>query len=259
MHYEGIKVWKVYKYILIVYTKIILKGGGKMNISQNIKRLRKVHGYTQRELAQILNVRPTAVSAWESGRNKPLMDKVTIMSTLFNVSTSEIVGDSVNNDINLIYNKLNNKRQKCVYNFAKAQLEDQKGKSNNLFEMHRSFHEIKLAGIVSAGTGEFQTDDASKETITYYGTIPAHDYALRVNGDSMSPMLENHQIIFVRKSNGAELHTGQIIVAMLNGDSYVKKIDLNNNCVKLVSLNPKYKPIRVTPTDKFMVQGVVLL
>lgn len=154
---------------------------------------------------------------------------------------------------------LDSNRQKCVYNFAKAQLEDQKGKSDNVFEMHRSFHEIKLAGIVSAGTGEFQTDDAAKETVPYYGTIPAHDYALRVNGDSMSPMLENHQIIFVRKSNGAELHTGQIIVAMLNGDSYVKKIDLNNHCVKLVSLNPKYKPIRVTPTDKFMVQGVVLL
>ena len=27
----------------------------------------------------------------------------------------------------------------------------------------------------------------------------------------------------------------------------------------LVSLNPKYKPIRVTETDKFTVQGVVLL
>lgn len=134
-----------------------------------------------------------------------------------------------------------------------------KGKSDNVFEMRRSFHEIKLAGIVSAGTGEFQADDVANETVPYYGTIPAHDYALRVNGDSMSPMLENHQIIFVRKSNGTELHTGQIIVAMLNDDSYVKKIDLNNHCVKLVPLNPKYKPIRVTETDKFMVQGVVIL
>ena len=44
------------------------------------------------------------------------------MSTLFDVSASEIIGDSVNNDINLIYNQLSNKRQKCVYNFAKAQL-----------------------------------------------------------------------------------------------------------------------------------------
>ena len=66
-----------------------------MNLSQNIKRLRKSHGYTQKDLASILKVKPTSISAWESGRNKPLMDKITIMSTLFGVSTSELVGAQI--------------------------------------------------------------------------------------------------------------------------------------------------------------------
>lgn len=226
-----------------------------INLIVNLRTQRKM---SLSQLAKLTGIAKSSLSRYENGSRQFPVNKVNQFAKALNVSPEYLLGiESVN--ITAIYNQLNNKRQKCVYNFAKAQLEDQKGKSNNLFEMHRSFHEIKLAGIVSAGTGEFQTDDAAKETVPYYGTIPAHDYALRVNGDSMSPMLENHQIIFVRKSNGAELHTGQIIVAMLNGDSYVKKIDLNNHCVKLVSLNPKYKPIRVTPTDKFMVQGVVLL
>ena len=226
-----------------------------INLIVNLRTQRKM---SLSQLAKLTGIAKSSLSRYENGSRQFPVNKVNQFAKALNVSPEYLLGiESVN--ITAIYNQLNNKRQKCVYNFAKAQLEDQKGKSNNLFEMHRSFHEIKLAGIVSAGTGEFQTDDASKETIPYYGTIPAHDYALRVNGDSMSPMLENHQIIFVRKSNGAELHTGQIIVAMLNGDSYVKKIDLNNHCVKLVSLNPKYKPIRVTETDKFMVQGVVIL
>lgn len=42
-----------------------------MNIANNIKKLRKSHGYTQKDLANILQVKPTAISAWESGRNKP--------------------------------------------------------------------------------------------------------------------------------------------------------------------------------------------
>ena len=234
----------------------------KIVVGKMIRFFLDENNMTMKELGKKLGKTESTVSKWISGKSTPLAKDLSKMTNIFNVDIETLLyggQEEILSKIIKATSNLDSNRQECVYNFAKAQLEDQKGKSDNVFEMHRSFHEIKLAGIVSAGTGEFQTDDASKETITYYGTIPAHDYALRVNGDSMSPMLENHQIIFVRKSNGAELHTGQIIVAMLNGDSYVKKIDLNNHCVKLVSLNPKYKPIRVTPTDKFMVQGVVLL
>lgn len=226
-----------------------------INLIVNLRTQRKM---SLSQLAKLTGIAKSSLSRYENGSRQFPVNKVNQFAKALNVSPEYLLGIEPIN-ITAIYNQLNNNRQKCVYNFAKAQLEDQKRKSDNVFEMRRSFHEIKLAGIVSAGTGEFQTDDVANETVPYYGTIPAHDYALRVNGDSMSPMLENHQIIFVRKSNGAELHTGQIIVAMLNGDSYVKKIDLNNHCVKLVSLNPKYKPIRVTPTDKFTVQGVVIL
>lgn len=103
-----------------------------MNIADNIKKLRKSHGYTQKDLANILQVKPTAISAWESGRNKPLMDKVTIMATLFGVSTSDIVGDTFNkNDsilslINETSSQLSPPRQQKVYNFATKELEEQK-------------------------------------------------------------------------------------------------------------------------------------
>ena len=103
-----------------------------MNIADNIKKLRKSHGYTQKDLANILQVKPTAISAWESGRNKPLMDKVTIMATLFGVSTSDIVGDTFNkNDsilslINETSSQLSPPRQQKVYDFAESQLMEQK-------------------------------------------------------------------------------------------------------------------------------------
>ena len=234
----------------------------KIVVGKMIRFFLDENNMTMKELGKKLGKTESTVSKWISGKSTPLAKDLSKMTNIFNVDIETLLyggQEEILSKIIKTTSNLDSNRQECVYNFAKAQLEDQKGKSDNVFEMHRSFHEIKLAGIVSAGTGEFQIDDAANETVPYYGTIPAHDYALRVNGDSMSPMLENHQIIFVRKSNGAELHTGQIIVAMLNGDSYVKKIDLNDHCVKLVSLNPKYKPIRVTETDKFTVQGVVLL
>ena len=103
-----------------------------MNIAENIKKLRKNHGYTQKDLANILQVKPTAISAWESGRNKPLMDKVTIMATLFDVSTSDIVGDTFNKNnsilslINETSSQLTPPRQQKVYDFAKQELQEQK-------------------------------------------------------------------------------------------------------------------------------------
>lgn len=103
-----------------------------MNIAENIKKLRKNHGYTQKDLANILQVKPTAISAWESGRNKPLMDKVTIMATLFDVSTSDIVGDTFNKNnsilslINETSSQLNPPRQQKVYDFANQELQEQK-------------------------------------------------------------------------------------------------------------------------------------
>ncbi|WP_270597443.1 helix-turn-helix domain-containing protein [Enterococcus asini] len=100
-----------------------------MDISQNIKKFRKERGMTQKELADYLEVVPTTISAWELGRNKPLMDKVTIMANLFGVSTSDIVGDTFTEEnINHIFSQLDDTRQVKVLNFAKKELVEQNKK-----------------------------------------------------------------------------------------------------------------------------------
>ena len=222
-----------------------------MNLSQNIKRLRKSHGYTQKDLASILKVKPTSISAWESGRNKPLMDKITIMSTLFGVSTSELVGDTFyKNDINDIYNQLNPDRQQNVYNYADNQLREQ---NNTIVRIPRT--QIKLLGAVSAGTGEELQDDTTE--VDYTGTVPQYDYALQVNGDSMEPLFTDQQIIFVKYSE--EAFNGQIVIAYVDGKAYVKKYHCNEAKCELVSLNSKYDPIDVSGNENFKIKGVVVL
>lgn len=106
-----------------------------MDISQNIKRLRKANGMTQNELAKYLKVVPTTISAWELGRNKPLMDKVTLMADLFGVSTSDIVGDTFEkDDITTVYQQLNDDRKNRVLDFARYQLNEQNKKVVSLHE-----------------------------------------------------------------------------------------------------------------------------
>lgn len=69
-----------------------------MKLSENIKRLRRENKLTQKRLAQILDVAPSAVSAWEIGRNQPLVSKVDQMAQLFGVKVSDLLGDDYTGD-----------------------------------------------------------------------------------------------------------------------------------------------------------------
>lgn len=59
-----------------------------MELKDKIKELRKSKRMTQAELAKKLGIAVTSVSSWERGANKPLMDKIEIMSILFDVPIS---------------------------------------------------------------------------------------------------------------------------------------------------------------------------
>ncbi len=64
-------------------------------LAENIKKYRKANSFTQKSLAEELGIAPTAVSAWELGRNKPLMDNVEHMASLFSISKSQLLGDDL--------------------------------------------------------------------------------------------------------------------------------------------------------------------
>jgi SOS-response transcriptional repressors (RecA-mediated autopeptidases) len=223
-----------------------------MDISQNIKFYRKQKGYTQADLAKLVNVKPTAVSAWESGRNKPLMDKVTLMANVFNVNISQLVGDTFEaNDINPIYSKLDINRKKNVYKYAVSQLDQQ----NNVVELPTN-NEVEIYGAVSAGTGEYLLD-GKPELVEYDGDVPVHDFAVVVNGDSMLPLFDDKQIIFVKKTT--EVRSGQIVIADYDQQAFVKKYVSDESGSRFVSLNKKYDDMPIDENHESSIFGVVVL
>lgn len=169
------------------------------------------------------------------------------------------INNSVINKITKIIMQLTSDEQDQLYHYSMKLLNDKK--DANLSTNHYSdiCTDIKVLGIVSAGTGEFQTGDRVEETVSYYGSVPQHDYALRVNGNSMTPMLEDNQIIFIKKIDGNSIHNGQIVIALLNGQEFVKKIDISKDKLSLVSLNPQYETINISENDSFTIQGIVVL
>lgn len=62
-----------------------------MNIADRIQFLRKQKGYSQEELADKVGVSRQAVSKWESEQSVPDLEKIIVMSELFEVTTDYLL------------------------------------------------------------------------------------------------------------------------------------------------------------------------
>ena len=69
-----------------------------MNLSEKIMLLRKKQGWSQEELANCLNISRQSISKWESGQSQPDIDKIILLSQLFQVTTDYLLLDQENEE-----------------------------------------------------------------------------------------------------------------------------------------------------------------
>jgi len=65
-----------------------------MTFHSRLRQLRQQHKLTQGELAEVLHLKPTAISNYESKRNEPSFDKLIALSDYFDVSCDYLLGVS---------------------------------------------------------------------------------------------------------------------------------------------------------------------
>ena len=63
-----------------------------MKFNVRLRQLRQKNKLTQGELADILGLKPTAISNYESERNEPSFDKLIALSKYFDVSCDYLLG-----------------------------------------------------------------------------------------------------------------------------------------------------------------------
>lgn len=187
-----------------------------MRVGDKIKKLRKSKGFTQAQLAKMLDVVPTAVSAWERNENRPLMDKLTIIAEIFDVPVQTFFDGE----------DFNSQNVKSV---------------------------IPLIGTICAGNG-LLAEQNIEEYIHY--PLPGKrqpDYALRVKGDSMvGAGIEDGDIVYMRHASWAD-RNGQIVAALINDqeDGTLKRIKWTEGSPKILLIpeNDEYQTIEVMPNE----------
>ena len=232
-------------------------------VGSRIRNLRESRNMTPEKLAEKLGVSRVAVNRYETGARKANQDVLFELANIFHVSINDFFPKttSIGNaqDLVDIYEQLLPDRQKAVYNYTTNQLDKQKNAYSSMLGEDR--HIVYLYGAVSAGTGEYIPQDESKpEKIIVEGKVPDHDFAVRVNGDSMEPLFTDQQIIYVNKADKSEVRNHQFVIAELNGEFFIKKLQIDGDgSIKLISLNKKYSDIQIHDYDDFVIRGIVII
>ena len=83
------------------------------------------------------------------------------------------------------------------------------------------------------------------------------NYVLQVKGDSMiDEKIHDGDFIVARKTKTAR--SGQIVVALINGEATLKCYVPKTDCIELHPRNPNFPVIKVNPQDDFHINGVLL-
>ena len=78
-----------------------------MNLSDNLKKIRKENNLTQEDLAEKLGVSRQSVSKWESNQAYPEMDKVVQICKMFNLNMDDLLNQDIK-EVNNIKQQRNN-------------------------------------------------------------------------------------------------------------------------------------------------------
>ena len=238
-----------------------------------IRKLRESRNMTQTELSEILGMKTyTTVSKWEKNENFPKGKDLKKLAEIFNVTSDYLLGlsdtklgkittQNEHPEILTIYNKLEEPKQEKVLSYAKDQLEEQES-SNIISIFNKSQNDDYITdyveGLVAAGHGTFQEDNLHMEVRLRAEDVPEdYDTIAKVAGDSMEPMIEDNDLLFIRGTNQVDIN--DIGIFQINGKNFVKKLKRDyNGGWYLQSLNNSYEEIHLTENDDIRTIGEVV-
>ena len=81
------------------------------------------------------------------------------------------------------------------------------------------------------------------------------DYLLRVHGDSMrDDGIFDGDLVAVQRARDAR--SGQVVVARIDGEITIKRLERTRSRLRLLPRNPDYAPIEVPPGSDFAIEGI---
>lgn len=197
------------------------------NIGDRIKRMRLSKGMSMQNVADELDVNRSSVMRWEKGETAkiklPMAEK---LASLFDTSPQYLLyGDERDEWVR----KNEKKRDGFCY--------------------------LAVIGRVCAGNGLLAQENVVRYEIADKKYDTDEYFYLEVSGDSMSPKLDDGDLVLVKKQTS--LDSGDVGVFLIDGtEGVVKKVKYDKTYIELISFNPYYPVLRFEGSDVLRVRVV---
>lgn len=238
-------------------------------IADNIRNFIMNKNITQKQLAKEIGISPSTLSDYLNLRSNPSHGVIQKIADYFGVGKSDIdttfkdsQEDSFSSKVVNIMSALTQPRKYNVLNYAENQLDEQNGIvkiSGYIKEDIPEYTTSGLYGALSAGTGQQIFDNPIEEVEIPTSIIPnePYDIMLKIIGDSMQPAFKDGEYVFIKLTK--DIRSGQFAAIIVDGEAYLKKVYIDDDCLRLVSLNKGYEDIIVDDISNVEIVGTVVL
>ena len=216
---------------------------------EKLKARRKELKLTQKEIAEQLGISFQAYSAWERGIKEPSKEKVAQLENILKVPK----GYFTQIEIVRLYHSLSKQGQEKVVLYARNLAQEEQ--AQKVAPMPERLYEYRVYERMSAGIGASVYDDQNFDTV-YFNEELAHDFASWVSGDSMEPKYQNGSVALIRET-GFD-YDGAVYAVVCNNQTYIKRVYREENGLRLVSINPKYKDIFISYEEDPRIVGIIV-
>ena len=216
---------------------------------EKLKARRKELKLTQKEIAEQLGISFQAYSAWERGVKEPSKEKVFQLENILKVAK----GYFTQIEIVCLYHSLSKQGKEKVVLYARNLAQEEQ--AQKVAPMPERLYEYRVYERMSAGIGASVYDDQNFDTV-YFNEELAHDFASWVSGDSMEPKYQNGSVALIRET-GFD-YDGAVYAVVCNNQTYIKRVYREEDGLRLVSINPKYKDIFISYEEDPRIVGIIV-
>ena len=216
---------------------------------EKLKARRKELKLTQKEIAEELGISFQAYSAWERGIKEPSKEKVAQLENILKVAR----GYFTQIEIVRLYNSLSKQGKDKVVLYARNLAQEEQ--TQKVITMPARLYEYRVYERMSAGIGASVYGDQNFDTV-YFNEELAHDFASWVSGDSMEPKYQNGSVALIRET-GFD-YDGAVYAVVCNNQTYIKRVYREEDGLRLVSINPKYKDIFISYEEDPRIVGIIV-
>lgn len=207
-----------------------------LNFGNRIVNIRKKLGMTQQEFAKKLEILPQALARYEKNKSTPSVEFTGKLTNMFNVNSNWLLTGKgemfLNNEKNI---NISNCEDDCV---EIGYLEDMVASAGGGGDS--SSGKVKMVKISRYMLNEFKISNVKKANL------------IKVFGDSMEPLFKSGDIAVVERVDSIdEVRNGNIVVATIAGDVYIKKIEKDPFRKRVIfkSENSIYQDITAEKTE----------